>query len=323
LAAIIMAAGPNFQDMSNPRPVVQVGRPGDTGYVEWSDTFVSTRGPCAGAVLIEYNLFTNGTPSGMWDVHTRIGGFAGTSLQVAECPAVKEDSTINGACIAAYMSMRVTEPAGGLYTENCWFWVADHDLEDQQYSRITIYAGRGLLVESSRGQLWFSASGSEHHVLYQYQLSDTRDVYIGHMQTESAYYQPLPLARLPFPAIQQLNDPNFELACQRDPTAANCEMGWGLRILNSSNIDIYGAGIYSFFDMYSDRCAARDSEYDCQTRIVDITGNLQGIKLVGLSTVGTTVMVTENGMDRIGARINNSTFADTLALYKPQNMVRQ
>ncbi|KAH7316554.1 pectate lyase superfamily protein-domain-containing protein [Stachybotrys elegans] len=318
LTAIIMASGSNFQDMANPRPVVQVGRSGDVGYIEWSDTFVSTRGPCAGAILIEYNLFTNGTPSGMWDVHTRIGGFAGTSLQVAECPAIKEDYSINSACIAAYMSMRVTESAGGLYSENCWFWVADHDLEDQQYSRITIYAGRGLLIESSRGQFWFSASGSEHHVLYQYQLSSTRDVYIGHMQTESAYYQPLPLARLPFPALQQINDPNFELSCQSDPTEANCEMGWGLRIMNSSNVAVYGAGIYSFFDMYSDKCAAKDSEYDCQTRIVEIAGSTDGIKLVGLSTVGTTVMITENSTDRIGARINNSTFADTLALYQPQ-----
>ncbi|KAF4454127.1 hypothetical protein F53441_3313 [Fusarium austroafricanum] len=65
LASIIMGTGPNFGDLNNPRPVVQVGRPGDVGKVEWSDTIVSTRGAAAGAILIQYNLFTLGAPSGM------------------------------------------------------------------------------------------------------------------------------------------------------------------------------------------------------------------------------------------------------------------
>ncbi|KAL4729225.1 hypothetical protein ACLX1H_003636 [Fusarium chlamydosporum] len=163
LASIIMGTGPKFEDINNPRPIVQVGRPGDVGQIEWSDTIVSTRGTAAGAVLIEYNLYSPGTPSGMWDVHTRIGGFAGTYLQVPECPAIKGSNTIKPQCLAAYMSFHVTAYAGGLFTENCWFWVADHDLENQMYARVAIFAGRGVLVEAQRGRIWLSATGSEHH----------------------------------------------------------------------------------------------------------------------------------------------------------------
>jgi glucan 1,3-beta-glucosidase len=64
-ASIIMATGSKFQDTRNPWPVVRVGNSGEIGSIEWSDTIVSTQGPCAGAVLIEYNLYAAGLPSGM------------------------------------------------------------------------------------------------------------------------------------------------------------------------------------------------------------------------------------------------------------------
>ncbi|CAM1506355.1 Fc.00g059960.m01.CDS01 [Cosmosporella sp. VM-42] len=317
-ASIIMATGPKFQDVYNPRPVIQVGRPGAIGRIEWSDTIVSTRGPAAGAVLIEYNLNTPALeiPSGMWDVHTRVGGYAGTYLQVSECAATKGQGIIKPYCIAAYMSMHITASAGGLFSENCWFWVADHDLEDQEYKRVAIYAGRGVLIESRSGRIWLSASGSEHHVLYQYQLANTRDLYLGHAQTEEAYFQPLPAAQYPFPAVPQLNDPDFANYCQARP-AVGCNMGWGMRVLNSSNVVVYGAGLYSFFNNYNDSCASNESPEYCQERILNVEGQSEGTRFLGLSTVGTRVMVERNGIDAIAAGPNNSTFADTLALYVP------
>lgn len=317
MASVIMASGVKFYDISNPRPVVQVGHPGENGYIEWSDTFLSTRGPCAGAVLIEYNLFTTGIPSGMWDVHTRIGGFAGTDLQLENCPAIMGDDAINPYCVAAYMSVHITRFAGGLFSENCWYWVADHDLEDQTYERITIFAGRGLLIDSQRGRIWLSASGSEHHVLYQYQLVNTRDIYIGHAQTESPYFQPHPLARYPFPAVSLLNDPDFALQCQGYTGVEACESAWAMRIFASTDVVVYGAGLYSFFDTYDDSCAARNSTRDCQGRILSVDGESQGIKFLGLNTLGSRIMVQQDGIDRVPAVINNSTFSDSLALYQP------
>ncbi|KAM0344346.1 hypothetical protein ACHAPU_007705 [Fusarium lateritium] len=315
LASIIMGTGPNFGDMNNPRPVVQVGRPGDVGQVEWSDTIVSTRGPTAGAIIIEYNLYSPGVPSGMWDVHTRIGGFAGTYLQVAECRAMKGTNTINPRCLAAHTNFHITPPAGGLFTENCWFWVADHDIESQTYERISVFAGRGVLVEAQRGRIWLCASGSEHHTLYQYQFANTIDVYIGHAQTEQAYFQPMPLAQYPYSPVAALNDPNFQMDCKNDPNPAGCNMGWAMRVINSSNVAAYGLGLYSFFINYNDTCASNKSPGYCQERSLSIQGSSSGLRILGLSTVGTRIMVERDGVDLVAAVENNSTFADTLALY--------
>ena len=114
-----MSSGSYFNDISNPKPVVQVGTPGSTGQVEWSDMIVSTQGTQAGAILIEWNLSTSGgTPSGMWDVHARIGGFTGSNLQVAQCTKTPTSGAVNEACIGGYMTMHITASASGLYMEN-------------------------------------------------------------------------------------------------------------------------------------------------------------------------------------------------------------
>jgi len=150
---IIMSSGSFFNDMKNPKPIVKVGNAGSTGQVEWTDTIISTQGGQAGAIGIEWNLATSGKPSGMWDVHVRIGGFAGSNLQVAQCPKIQ--ASVNKDCIAAYMLMHVAASASNLYMENVWLWTADHDLEKEaNNAQITIYAGRGLYIESTAGTFW-------------------------------------------------------------------------------------------------------------------------------------------------------------------------
>jgi glucan 1,3-beta-glucosidase len=151
---VIMSSGSFFNDMNNPKPVVKVGNAGSLGQVEWSDMIVSTQGTQAGAILIEWNLSTSGTPSGMWDVHVRIGGFAGSHLQVAQCPTTPSTASVNMACIGAYMAMHVTASASNLYMENVWLWAADHDIDSQSNIQVTIYSGRGLYIESTAGNFW-------------------------------------------------------------------------------------------------------------------------------------------------------------------------
>jgi hypothetical protein len=129
VSAVIMGAGPKFSDINNPRPVVQIGSTGQTGYVEISDIMVSTQGGTSGAILIEYNLNTptSSPPSGLWDVHVRVGGFAGSNLQINDCPKTPDVPTApNPACIAAYMSFHITRTAGNLYVAGSWIWAADH-----------------------------------------------------------------------------------------------------------------------------------------------------------------------------------------------------
>lgn len=317
LGSVILAAGPAFGDMENPRPVVQVANQGDVGYLQWSDTIISTRGACAGAILIQYNLLTEGTPSGMWDVHARVGGFAGSDLQLSQCAKTIGSDSVNPSCIAAYMTIHITASAGGLYTENCWYWVADHDLEDPLYSQIAIYAGRGMLIESQGGPIWLSATSSEHHVLYQYQLANTKDIYLGHTQTESPYYQPHPPASSPFPVVPALNDPDFAADCAYRSDSEGCEWAWGMRILDSTNVVAYGAGLYSFFKDWNNTCAYDKVGSKCQARILSVSGDLDGVKLAGYSTVGSKFMVEKDGRDLVPAYLNNNTFGDTLALYLP------
>jgi glucan 1,3-beta-glucosidase len=89
----------------------------------------------------------------------------------------------------------------------------------------------------------------EHHTLYQYQLYHTTDIFMGQIQTETAYYQPNPPAPIPFTPIAALNDPDFAAYCAGH--SGTCADGWGLRVLDSQNIFVYGAGLYSFFSNYS------------------------------------------------------------------------
>lgn len=121
---VIMSSGSYFNDLNNTKPVIKVGFPGEIGSVEWSDVIVSTQGQQAGAILIEWNLASYDSPSGMWDVHTRIGGSTGSNLQVAQCPAAPPGETppisVNSTCIAAHMSMHVTKFGTGVYLENVW-----------------------------------------------------------------------------------------------------------------------------------------------------------------------------------------------------------
>lgn len=247
---IIMGSGSFFSSITSPQPVVTVGAAGQSGLVEWSDMIVSTQGATAGAILIQWNLASPaGAPSGMWDVHTRIGGFAGSNLQLAQCPTTPNSAAINSNCIAAFMSMYIAPSASGLYMENTWFWTADHDMEDPSVTQITVYTGRGLYCASTVGTIWMVGTSVEHHDLYQYQFANTKNVFAGQIQTETAYWQPNPKAGTVFPVVSGWNDPNFASSCVG--VSGVCADGWGLRVVGSQSILIYGAGLYSFFNNYN------------------------------------------------------------------------
>lgn len=74
------------------------------------------------------------------------------------------------------MSMHITPSASGVYMENNWLWVADHDIDDQEVGQITLFAGRGLLIESKKGGNLLYGTSVEHHQLYEYNLASTKDI---------------------------------------------------------------------------------------------------------------------------------------------------
>ncbi|KAF4635475.1 hypothetical protein G7Y89_g2624 [Cudoniella acicularis] len=305
---IIVSSGPFFNDMNSPQPVVRVGNAGQAGKVEWTDTIVSTQGTQAGAIAIEWNLASSGAASGMWDVHVRIGGFAGSNLQVGQCPKTPGNLAINTACVGAYMLMHVTASASNLYLENVWLWTADHDVDSSDNNQITIYSGRGLHIESTAGNFWLVGTAVEHNTLYQYQLANTQNIFMGFIQTETP-------APTPFSVVPTLNDPDFASSCAGQ--SGNCANAWGLRILNSSNILVYGGGLYSFFNDYNTTCSNGGGPETCQSNIFSLERSLSNINVYCLNTVGTTNMITQAGKSLALYSDNVNIYSDTIALFNP------
>lgn len=76
----LAARGSYFEDMTNPKPMVKVGNPGDSGTVEISDILFTSIGPLAGLILVEWNVAAKEQGSvALFDSHFRVGGAYGSS----------------------------------------------------------------------------------------------------------------------------------------------------------------------------------------------------------------------------------------------------
>ncbi|KAJ5624893.1 Exo-1-3-beta-D-glucanase [Penicillium lagena] len=304
---MIMASGSNFQDEQNPVPALQIGQSGDVGSVEMSDLIITTKGPAPGAILVEWNVAASSQGSaGMWDVHVRVGGAAGTELQSSNCPKTPHAITKpKASCIAAFLLLHITEKASA-YIENAWMWTADHELDLPDHSQINVYTGRGVLIES-QGPVWMWGTASEHHQLYNYQVSNAQNVFMGLIQTETPYYQSNPNALTPFTPQSSWNDPTFETC-----TTNSCRKSWGLRVMGSQDLYIYGAGLYSFFENYAQSCLRSE---DCQQNMVEI--DCSDVHIYGLSTKAAVNMVTSSqGKGMVPESDNTSNYCSTIALFE-------
>ncbi|KAI1076806.1 pectin lyase-like protein [Whalleya microplaca] len=302
----IMGTGSYFGDADNPQIMVQVGQKGDSGIIQISDMLFTVKGATAGCILMEWNVHesTQGSAA-MWDSHFRVGGAAGSDLQLADCPV----GSFNENCMAASLLMHITSEASG-YFENCWWWVSDHDLDNplnadasespegiplNVKTQISVYAGRGVLIES-KGPVWMIGTASEHAQLYQYQLLGASNIYMGHIQTESPYYQPNPPSTEPYKA--GLGDPTFA-DCFND----QCRHAWALRIINSTDVFIYTLGFYAFFEDNQLGCTSTES---CQLGLID-TSFSQGLWLYNIFTKGNVQIISPEGEGMIPVYFNDTT----------------
>lgn len=304
---LIMVGGTKFKDQNNPQPVWQVGQPGDVGNVEIQDIIFETLGPQPGAIIVEWNVAGSSQGSvGLWDVHWRIGGSAGTQLQSDRCVKTPgQTTTPNPSCFGAFLLLHVTSSAN-IYMENNWLWVSDHELDLSDHNQVNIYNGRGLLLESTKGS-WLWGTASEHSVLYNYNFNGAQNVYSNILQTETAYFQGNPDARTPFTTNSKYADPSWA-GC----TDATCARTWGIRIVNSSNTLIYGAGMYSFFNNYDgDTCVNANN---CQDNMIDIQNSQ--VKLFGISTKASVAIVSVNGQQTVFDRDNRNTFCGTITSFE-------
>ncbi|KAG8886520.1 hypothetical protein FRB97_003031 [Tulasnella sp. 331] len=309
----IIGDGANFSSQKNPRQVVKVGHAGETGNTEISNMVFSARSGSAGAIVLEWNTADSigkKAMAALWDVHIRLGGFVGSGIQTANCKALSGHAT--HPCEAAFIGLHITRKATA-YLEGTWVWTADHDLDDPNQTQIDVYTGRGIVSESATGPVWLIGTASEHAAIVNYNFANSRNVYAGLIQTETAYYQPAPAAPDPFTISTTYHDPVL-------PDGAAHTMTWGLAIHASSHIFIYGAGHYSFFQNYSQTCLTTTN---CQTSIVQVTSSSTNVYVYGLSTVGSQYMLTVDGSEVISASDNRYGFAQTAAIWTSTTSIHE
>ncbi len=127
------------------------------------------------------------------------------------------------------------------------------------------------------------------------------------MNNAPRYMQSNPDALTPFTPTQKFSDPTFSTC-----TTASCRKSWGLRVVDSSDVLVFGAGLYSFFENYGQSCLATES---CQEGMVSIECSTD-IYLWGLITKASTNMVTVDGQGVIKQADNRDNFCSTIAVFE-------
>lgn len=121
-------------------------------------------------------------------------------------------------------------------------------------------------------------------------------------------FQSNPNALQPFTPSTAFADPTFS-SC----TSNSCKKAWGLRIVSSSGILVYGAGLYSFFENYDQTCLKTES---CQENMVSIEQCSGDVYLWGLSTKASTSMVMLDNQSVVPQNTNRNNFCSSIAVFK-------
>ncbi|OIW32653.1 exo-beta-1,3-glucanase [Coniochaeta ligniaria NRRL 30616] len=277
----ISAVGPKFANANAPRPMVQVGLPGQRGVAQISDMLFTVADVLPGCILVEVNMAGNQNGDvGFWNSHMRVGGAMGSAVETKCQGGVP--------CKAAFMLLHVTRTAS-VYIEDMWGWTADHDL-DGDFNQL-ISTGRGALVESVNG-VWLVGTAMEHNTLYQYNLVGASNVFIGMQQCETVYWQGTggpALAPFPWTPSQAYADPTFASCAEDD---ANCRMGWYQRIVGGSDLSVWSSGFWTFFN---DVGACQAVNGTCQDNAVEIIGDPERLFWWNLNTRGVLNMLIDDG----------------------------
>lgn len=107
------------------------------------------------------------------------------------------------------------------------------------------------------------------------------------MQTETPYFQADPDPSQPYTIRKFPSDPTY----QDCVSGTYCEEAYALRVIASSDILIYSAGFYSFFQQYDQSCLDNEA---CQLRLVE-TSYTEGLWLYNIFTKGAVQVVSPKG----------------------------
>ncbi|KAL2151691.1 hypothetical protein VTH82DRAFT_6789 [Thermothelomyces myriococcoides] len=102
--ATIVGHGSQFADASSPRPVVQVGNPGDVGVAQIQDMRFTISQPLPGAILVRWNMAgANPGDVAIWNSLITVGGTRGAAELTDTC------RDASAPCRAAFLGMHLTE----------------------------------------------------------------------------------------------------------------------------------------------------------------------------------------------------------------------
>lgn len=196
--------------------------------------------------------------------------------------------------------MHLTKDASG-YFENMWLWTADHNIDDPDLADAynimpftSIYVARGFLIESKKAT-WLYGTASEHASLYQYNFAHAQNIYTTMIQTESPYYQPTPKPPAPWKDTLRLQgvwetDPEFN--CAKDGDFSGCDESWAVILTKSQNIQIGGAGTYSWYSYYTQDCI---DLHACQKALWYVQDNYDNVRVQHIIGIGAKYVLVSNG----------------------------
>lgn len=288
---MISGIGSTFGDARNPKPVVQVGSPGDVGVAQILDMRFAVADIAPGAIILQVNMAgSHQGDVGIWNSHVTVGGTADTKINTVCGNGNTAD------CMATFAMVHLTSSSSA-YIENMWGWTADHSLERGGHQNIA--TGRGMLVEATKGT-WLTGTAFEHNTLYNYNLHNAQNVYAGMQQTETAYWQGVGSqqnAPAPWTANSKYGDPDFSWCGGGDQS---CRMGLAQNIDGGSKIFLYGAAFWTFFHgevstCYN--CAPTICGPNCITNQARVTNSPKALYWYGVNSRAADLMVLDGGGD--------------------------
>jgi hypothetical protein len=215
---------------------------------------VSTKGPAAGAIVIEWNV-NDGVA---YSVHARVGGLQGSEQTAAECPAGADMEK----CRAAALLLHITPTGAGMF-ENMILSVAD---TDYQGNSVNVYAARGLLAQS-RKATWLYSISSSNALFYQFNIFRARNIATFSLKTDTSSLVP------PAPFDGSIGtfpgDPDYY--CFGDDFDG-CDFAWGGLISQSQQVLVQGV---------VSKSVSRQ-----QKALWKLEANYQNVRIAALATVG-------------------------------------
>lgn len=162
LGSVLVAKGGNtsvWKDASNPAPLLLV--PATSTGVRLVDLLFTLTDNAPGLIFLAWQAPST-APSGLWDVSWRVY-YTASDLFV------------------------VSGDGAGVYWEEGWGWVADHDIVTGQ--TVTVMNPRGMSITGTgAGPSWLYGTAMEHSYLYQYNFTSASAVTTVITQTETDYW---------------------------------------------------------------------------------------------------------------------------------------